>query len=198
MTALISRLCHILMLSTLIPTLTTSEPSPVVIPIPSHRSSFANFSEIPYNRKRRAYWLTTTHNVSIAVATVDGSQKLQTTGLTALQFGCDVAATNAGPFNLDGSNSGPAVIKGRHVQTETPTDYVGFGTTIDGKYIFGNYQQFSSENIWEFVTGFGWLVYNGSVVVGPGEDEKKAPRTIVGLDNDSNLISVVIDGCERW
>jgi hypothetical protein len=69
---------------------------------------------------------------------------------------------------------------------------------IDGKYLFGNYQQFSSENIWEFVTGFGWLVYNGSVVVGPGEDEKKSPRTIVGLDNDSNLISVVIDGCERW
>lgn len=177
----------------------SDEPKPVVIPIPAGRDLFADLTEISYNKRRKAYWLTTSHNVSIAVATAGKSQQLQTTGLTALQFGCDVGATNGGPFNLDGSNSGPAVIKGRKVQTEAPTDYVGFGTTCDGKYLFGNYYQLaSSEQIWEFVTGFGWLVYDGSVVVGPSEDEKKAPRTIIGLDQDSNLISVVVDGCERW
>eukprot|EP00980_Cylindrotheca_fusiformis_P021908 scaffold8747_cov96-Cylindrotheca_fusiformis.AAC.3 len=195
---MISKLYSLLLLSSVLAGLSVSQESPVVIPIPSDRDLFANFTQISYSKRWTAYWLTTSHNVSIAVATVGDNQKLQTTGLTALQSGCDVAATNGGPFNRDGTNSGPAVIKGQPVNTDTSTDYVGFGTTVDGKYIFGNYFQLTSESIWEFVTGFGWLVYDGAVVAGLSEDKKKAPRTMIGLDNDFNLVSVVADGCERW
>jgi len=170
---------------------------PVIIPIPKGRDLFANFTEIPYSKKHSAFWLTTNHNVTVGGPEVDGKQKLQTVGLTAQQFGCNVAATNGGPFNSDGSSSGPVVIQGRLVGTNVPTDYVGFGTTVDGDYVFGNYHDFDSTKIWDFLTGFGWLVYNGTSVVGSNEDDKQAPRTIVGVDQDDNLISVVIDGCDR-
>ncbi|KAL3936819.1 MAG: hypothetical protein SGBAC_007952 [Bacillariaceae sp.] len=172
---------------------------PVTIPIPNGRGHFANLTQIRYNKRHSAFWLTTNHNVTVAVAKeADGSQKLQTVGLTAQQFGCLVAATNGGPFNADGSNSGPVVIQGRLIGTNAPTDYVGFGTTVNGEYLLGNYHDFQDDRIWEFVTGYGWLVYNGTSTVGPNEDDKQAPRTIVGVDMDDNLISVVIDGCEKW
>ncbi|CAJ1932673.1 unnamed protein product [Cylindrotheca closterium] len=171
---------------------------PVTIPIPNGRDHFANLTQIPYNKRHSAFWLTTNQNVTVAVAReVDEKQKLQTVGLTALQFGCQVAATNGGPFNADGSNSGPVVIQGRLVGTNAPTDFVGFGTTVNGEYLFGNYHDFDDDRIWEFVTGFGWLVYNGTSVVISNEDDKRAPRTIVGVDKNDNLISLVIDGCER-
>ena len=171
----------------------------VSIPIPTGRDDpFANLTEIAYNKRHNAFWLTTNHNVTVKVAEVDGKQKLQTVGLTALQFGCKTAATNGGPFNADGSNSGPVVIQGRLMGTNAPTDFVGFGTSVDGEYLFGNYHDFDVDRIWEFVTGFGWLVYNSTSVVGPNEDDRQAPRTIIGIDQDDNLISVVIDGCEKW
>lgn len=171
---------------------------PVVIPIPKGQDLFANFTQIPYNKKRYAYWLTTNQNISVAVAHADGKQKLQTVGLTALQFGCKIAATNGGPFNSDGSNSGPVVIQGQLAGTNAPTDFVGFGTTVDGEYLFGNYHDFDVGRIWDFVTGFGWLVYNGTSVVGSNEDDKQAPRTAIGINENDNIISVAIDGCERW
>lgn len=170
---------------------------PVTIPIPTGRGLFANLTQIPYNKKHNAFWLSTNRNVTVAVTEIEGDkQKLQTVGLTALQFGCKVAATNGGPFNADGTNAGPAVMKGRLIGTNAPTEYVGFGTSVDGEYLFGNYHDFDDDRIWEFVTGFGWLVYNGTSVVGSNEDDKKAPRTIIGIDQNNNLISVVIDGCE--
>jgi len=170
---------------------------PVRIPIPQGRDLFANLTQIPYSKRHSAFWLTTNHNVTVAVAEIDGGkQKLQTVGLTALQFGCKIAATNGGPFNGDGTNAGPAVISGRLVGTSAPTDFVGFGTSVDGEYLFGNYHDFDVDRIWDFVTGFGWLVYNGTSVVGSNEDDKQVPRTIIGIDQDDNLISVVVDGCE--
>jgi hypothetical protein len=170
---------------------------PVTIPIPNGRDLFANLSQIPYNKRHSAFWMTTNHNVTVALAKLgDGKQKLQTVGLTALQFGCKTAATNGGPFNADGSNAGPVVIQGR-AQSSSPTDFVGFGTSVDGEYLFGNYHDFEVDRIWEFVTGFGWLVYNSTSVVGSNEDDKQAPRTIIGVDQNDNLISVVIDGCEK-
>lgn len=182
-------------LSSISPAL-ASDRDPVTIPIPNGRDLFANLSQIPYNKRHNAFWITTNHNVTVAVAEVGGKQKLQTVGLTALQFGCKTAATNGGPFNADGSNSGPVVIQGRLMGINAPTDFVGFGTSVDGEYLFGNYHDFDDDRIWEFVTGFGWLVYNSTSVVGPNEDDKRAPRTIIGIDQDDNLISVVIDGCE--
>lgn len=200
--ALQLRLPHLLLIITSLSSLVLASASdwgPVAIPIPNGRDRFANLTQIPYSRRHSAFYLTTNHNVTVTVATeVDGKQKLQTVGLTAQQFGCKVAATNGGPFNADGSNSGPVVIQGRLMGTNAPTDFVGFGTSVNGEYLFGNYHDFDEDQIWEFVTGFGWLVYNGTSVVISNEDEKQAPRTIIGVDKNDNLILVVIDGCERW
>jgi hypothetical protein len=55
----------------------------------------------------------------------------------------------------------------------------------------------------DFVTGFGWLVYQGRNVVVEPDDEKRtgaarAPRTAVGVTGSGRLVVVVADGCEKW
>jgi hypothetical protein len=67
------------------------------------------------------------------------------------------------------------------------------------------------KKIWNFVTGFDWLVYNGKSLVNDNNSTinnkinpktvgsaYRAPRTVIGLDQDSNLIILVVDGCEHW
>jgi exopolysaccharide biosynthesis protein len=82
----------------------------------------------------------------------------------------------------------------------------------------GRYGQIAEPSsrikLWDFVSGFGWLVYDGKPRVttfhGNGTAKSggnnpsnptgaiRAPRTAVGLDKDSNLMLLVVDGCEKW
>eukprot|EP00536_Pseudo-nitzschia_multiseries_P005798 jgi/Psemu1/238814/estExt_Genewise1.C_1160004 len=77
-------------------------------------------------------------------------------------------------------------------------------------WVLGTYGQLvpGSPAIWDFVSGFGWLVYDGRPWVPVREDGRttrtpaladpgRAPRTAVGLDRDSNLMLLVVDGCEH-
>mmetsp|Transcript_21615 Transcript_21615/g.47218 ORF Transcript_21615/g.47218 Transcript_21615/m.47218 type:complete len:435 (+) Transcript_21615:306-1610(+) len=82
-----------------------------------------------------------------------------------------------------------------------------------GNWIIGTYGQLVSSpvmsspptrKIWDFVTGFEWLVYNGTSWVSNDCNRKpnptgalRAPRTAVGLDKDSNLMVLVVDGCRH-
>ena len=82
---------------------------PVTIPIPSdHRNSFANLTVINYQnswtRQRKAHLLITDFPFSVVAGK---HQKLQKTRTTTRGFNCNIAATNGGPFNPNGSNSGP-------------------------------------------------------------------------------------------
>jgi len=55
--------------------------------------------------------------------------------------------------------------------------------------------------IWDFVTGFDWLVYNGKSLVdddSTSSTSNRALRTVIGLDYNSDLILFVVDGCEYW
>ncbi|OEU06104.1 hypothetical protein FRACYDRAFT_256530 [Fragilariopsis cylindrus CCMP1102] len=66
----------------------------------------------------------------------------------------------------------------------------------------------TKKKIWNFVTGFDWLVYNGKSLVNDNNSNinnnnptmagraYRAPRTVIGLDQDSNVILLVVDGCE--
>ena len=132
------------------------------------------------------------------------SRDCQTTLRQARQNHCTVGAANGGPFNRDGTSSGPLVLRSQHFYNQTDPPWVGFGTTMDGEWVLGRYGQWNSarrRRLWDFVTGFGWLVYNGTVVANNTDNPTgadRAPRTAVGLDWNSNLMILVADGCEKW
>jgi hypothetical protein len=145
---------------------------------------------------------------------------LETTLRQAQRHHCSIVAANGGPFDAQGWTTGPTIVNGQLVRT-TPNSLldstlVGFGTTAKTKqWILGNYRQFITsynnnnnndnsslvDDIDNFCTGFGWLVYDGQVVanntINP-TGAKRAPRTAIGLDYDGNVLLVVVDGCEKW
>ncbi len=160
---------------------------------------------------------------------------LQKTSRQAASHHCDIVATNGGPFDKGGRwNSGPTVSEGRLIRTKPcpeKSQFFGFGIAFEETpgnsrkskksakhrhWIMGQYGQLvrssSSLSIWDFVTGFGWLVYNGRPrVTSPNSNNDdddvnqldptgatRAPRTAVGLDKDSNLMLLVVDGCQNW
>ena len=158
---------------------------------------------------------------------------LQKTSSQAASHRCDIVATNGGPFDKGGRwNSGPTVSEGRLIRTKPSpekSEFFGFGiafeetpgnssnsktSTKHRHWIMGQYGQLvrssSSLSIWDFVTGFGWLVYNGKTRVTSRNSNNndvnqldptgaiRAPRTAVGLDKDSNLMLLVVDGCQNW
>ena len=82
-------------------------------------------------------------------------------------------------------------------------------------WIMGKYRDFTMNNnnnnlttnnnlsgrIQHFCTGFGWLVYDGNNVANNNHNPTgadRAPRTAIGIDHNSNLMLVVVDGCEKW
>ena len=53
--------------------------------------------------------------------------------------------------------------------------------------------------------GEAWVIHtqDGNTHIGNGHLDNptgavRAPRTAVGLDKDSNLMLLVVDGCQRW
>lgn len=169
----------------------------VVIPIPTIQNTFSNFTQSTYDSKHNVSWIITDFSFSVVVP---DNQKLQTTRRSAQEFNCDVGASNGGPFNGDGSSSGPLVIGGHHKHTDpNVTEYVGFGTSTDGNWLIGNYFQFSDQSsIWSFVTGFHWLVYDSKSVAQEDTKVTRSARTAIGVNKENNLILLVVDGCENW
>ncbi|KAG7373071.1 exopolysaccharide biosynthesis protein [Nitzschia inconspicua] len=141
--------------------------------------------------------------------TKSGRHLLDTTLKQAQLHNCDVAASNGGPFAVDGLNTGPTVISGMLQRTTNSSLYdttlVGFGTTIHHEWLLGNYRQLQAQygsnvSIDNFCTGFGWLVYRGTVVANNTVNPTgayRAPRTAIGLDRHGNVLLVVADGCEK-
>jgi hypothetical protein len=128
---------------------------------------------------------------------------LQPTSRQAKQHHCFLA-TNGGPYHRDGTCVGAVIVDGNIIGDRF--DGVGFGVTRqpNSMWVIGRVE--SSEQarvlrLQHYVTGFDWLVYNGSAVAmernnTTGAD--KAPRTAVGIDSEGRLMLLVADGCEKW
>ncbi len=195
-----------------------------------------DFTLKSYEKHHRGYYLVTT-NYPWSVVLPDSSYNygsnssspqtplLQKTSIQAAVHHCDIVASNGGPFDKGGRwNSGPTVSNGKLIRTKpNPEDsqFVGFGISgteplsdTNRSWVMGQYGQLvrssSKLKLWDFVTGFGYLVYDGKPrVILPRNDSlgnhldptggaTRAPRTAVGLDKDLNLMILVVDGCERW
>lgn len=175
---------------------------PVIAPFPdSTVQPTTNVLQFEYlqHPKRMAYVVTTNQVFSVGVP--EGVGKLWKTTHQSQRHGCDVAATNGGPFHGDGTSCGPVVIRGQLIQNVS-TDFVGFGTTRHGQWVLGRYDQLSELDIDNFLTGFGWLVYEGrDITINTSENDtgaQRAARTAVGIDGNGMLVILVADGCEKW
>ena len=201
--------------------------SPVVIPRDTNRNqshSFVNITNVVYTSthpRRKSHWVYTNHHFSIvnpptSTNTHSGRVfELWKTSHQAHDFGCDVVAVNGGPYHKDGTSCGPLVVQGKLVQNVS-SDWIGIGITDHDEWVLGNYHEIIAQ--WHrfypnlrghflrsFVTGFHWLVYNGTVVAKDNDNEgggagriPRAARTAVGVADDGTLVLLVVDGCEKW
>jgi len=188
---------------------TTDYPPRLVMEKRSNRSSetnvviLRNATYTGYN----AYVAVTSNTFSVA-AFHNCSRGVQTTSKQAKDNSCQVA-TNGGPFQSyrNGGCTGEVIISGKVVSGEFSTfsSLVGFGVTNDNEWLFGrlaNERETQQLGIDYFVTGFGWLVYNGLNVVTsnttePNMEIPSSARTAVGVDHEGRLILLVVDGCEK-
>jgi hypothetical protein len=237
-------------------------PSVILPRLSTHRGSMTNFTywvtTTSSSQSTKAYLVVTNQEWSVVVpppmsssletmgdgtstwtahkrrkpTTPNHHQPLRTTAYQAKQNHCDVVATNGGPFNKDGTSSGPLVVQGQLESNHTvESSYVGIGITmpqlmnrfahdLEPKpqyWVMGTYSQVMEELqqtqqsqqlamqvpsiLWNFVTGFQWLVHNGTAVADNSKNPTGAPqaaRTVMGLDRDLNFFVLVTDGCERW
>jgi exopolysaccharide biosynthesis protein len=152
---------------------------------------------------RKGYLAVTNEPWSIVLPNRSAFDHLQPTSKQAKQHHCFLA-TNGGPFNADGACVGAVIVDGNIL--EDRFDGVGFGVTRQPNrtWVIGRVEsseQARALRLQHYVTGFEWLVYNGSdVAMGrnntTGAD--KAPRTAVGIDSEGRLMLLVADGCEKW
>jgi hypothetical protein len=173
-------------------------PDSVIIPFANHHR-FTNFTKFSTSAGIAVYLLQTTEAWSVVAPTKHS--KLKTTLRQAKINGCGIGAINGGPFNPDGTSSGPLVIKGKLQSNQTESDYIGFGTTRNKEWVIGSFAQIRHLDLWDFVTGFNWLVYDGTMVANNSQNQTgayQAPRTAIGVDWNSSLLLMVSDGCERW
>jgi hypothetical protein len=186
-------------------------PDSVVIPFANPKDHrFTNFTKFSTSAGIAVHLVQTTEAWSVVAPTTEHNNhthKLETTLQQAQINGCEIGATNGGPFNPDGTSSGPLVIKGKlqssnHHQTEAASDHIGFGTTRDNNtWVIGSFAQVRHLDLWNFVTGFNWLVYDGRIVANNSHNPTgayQAARTAIGVDWNSTLLLMVSDGCERW
>lgn len=122
------------------------------------------------------------------------------TSVTATANGC-AYATNGGPFGTKtGLCSGVLINNGTELLNQynhTSTDL--FGLTSDGHWVMGQLldsDEAKSLNVTQAMSGFSWLVYNGSSVVSQAGGEA-APRTAIGVDAQGRLLMLEVDGCEK-
>jgi hypothetical protein len=186
----------------------SSFPDPVILPIPkvaNKKDRFANLTIIYPAGNTTAYLLETNYPWSVVIPS---ERRLEKTLTQAKAHGCRIAATNGGPYNADGGPSGPLVLQGQITNNST-TDFVGFGVTTSDQWILGNYHQLIDQapsiniTIWNFVTGFDWLVYKGQNVANNSQNPTgahRSARTAIGVGQHPNnhLWMLVADGCEKW
>eukprot|EP00521_Asterionellopsis_glacialis_P014953 CAMPEP_0195308146 /NCGR_PEP_ID=MMETSP0707-20130614/38075_1 /TAXON_ID=33640 /ORGANISM="Asterionellopsis glacialis, Strain CCMP134" /LENGTH=266 /DNA_ID=CAMNT_0040372405 /DNA_START=336 /DNA_END=1136 /DNA_ORIENTATION=- len=154
-----------------------------------------------------AYVAVTSNTFSVA-AFHNCSRGVQTTSKQAKHHSCQVA-TNGGPFQSyrNGGCTGEVIIGGKVVSGEfsSLSSVVGFGVTNDNRWLFGrlaNEIEAQQLGINYFVTGFGWLVYNGLNALTSNKTESNmetlsSARTAVGVDHEGRLVLLVVDGCEK-
>jgi exopolysaccharide biosynthesis protein len=122
---------------------------------------------------------------------------------TAIANKC-IFATNGGPFNYQPLKkstgcSGVLISDGKTLASNYKSSATQFGVTKDKKWFIGNLKNASEGEllgITNLITGFNWLVYNGSATISkPGGEG--APRTVVGIDQIGRLMMLEVDGCEK-
>ena len=137
---------------------------------------------------RQIYFLSTTEKLSLRV-----SERLQKPSAQAPDC---LFASNAGPFNADGSCVGKVIVNHRVIHEGSG---VGFGATSDS-WVLGSLTN-EHVDVDYFVTGFDWLVYQGQNVAPYRNNTTgatRSARTAIGVDANGRLIIVVADGCEKW
>jgi len=78
-----------------------------------------------------------------------------------------------------------------------PTSYPAFGLTSKAEFVLGALTPTDVHNMGfeQLLTGFGWLVKDGTVVGNSGKEI--APRTAIGVDQAGRLLLFEADGIER-
>jgi len=108
-------------------------------------------------------------------------------------------AVNGGPFDMaTGACIGVLITNGKTLVDDYTIQSPLFGITADNQWIIGLPSAADTRrlNVTEAVSGFGWLVQNGSNVVATKGGEV-APRTAVGTDVEGRLLLLTVDGCEK-
>lgn len=128
---------------------------------------------------------------------------VEKTSQQAKSNSCQVA-TNGGPFEslTNGVCTGAVLMDGNVISGRFSSSSVGFGKTQGNRWVLGG---LADENeaqqigVTDFVTGFGWLVYNGRAVVSDNNPTGavKAPRTAIGINPQGELLLLVVDGCQK-
>eukprot|EP00466_Bigelowiella_natans_P008909 jgi/Bigna1/72906/fgenesh1_pg.22_\ len=125
---------------------------------------------------------------------------------TASKAGCKLA-TNGGPFGMKGKGKSIMIslstdLVSFELRTLLSQDFTGsnaqFGVSRNNEWVMGHVNstdELSELGVMNIMSGFGWLVYNGtSTVSTPGGEA--APRTTIGVDGKGRLLMLVVDGCE--
>eukprot|EP00040_Diaphanoeca_grandis_P020033 m.106243 g.106243 ORF g.106243 m.106243 type:complete len:273 (-) comp27706_c0_seq1:84-902(-) len=111
-----------------------------------------------------------------------------------------VIATNGSPFvmhlNASGSTCLGDTVSNGSIITSQPTSVV-FGMTEDNKFVMGDItsEQVKSMQVRELLSGFQWLVEQGTISTIKSGGEI-APRTVIGTDRDGRLLIFEADGIE--
>jgi len=119
------------------------------------------------------------------------------TSETAIASNC-LFATNAGPFNMGNGSAclGNIISNGTTFQLINDTSQQSFGLSYDGMFYMGyiSVEEIAAIGFRELVTGFDWLVRNGTVYPAPGGEI--APRTGIAWNKEGQLMILEVDGVE--
>ena len=123
----------------------------------------------------------------------------------AKQHACQIAV-NGGPFQKNGDSVGGVVVDGEVISDDFQDTNVGFGILFNKTWILGGIRNATESrklHVQHYVTGFGWLVYDGEIVARLADNRhlrrrhhERAPRTAIGVTQSGRLLVLVVDGCE--
>jgi len=121
--------------------------------------------------------------------------------VAAKKYKCAIA-TNGSPFTMEknpitGTTCLGDVVTAGSIVVSTPS-VNAFGMTADNKFVIGEITdaRIKSLNVTELLSGFNWLVEQGSVSSNLQPGGEIAPRTLIGTDVDGRLILFVANGIE--
>jgi len=123
----------------------------------------------------------------------------QNTSTRAAKEGC-LFATNGGPFLTNQPPTAETclgyVVSDSNIIQEQSTTNANFGLTKDNYFIIGvlNPQDVESMGYTQLLSGFGWLVRNGTAYT--STSTLIAPRTAIGTTTEGELLILEVDGEE--